>query len=134
MKKDKKNTIHRGELLKRVAETSGLGVEEIVARMNYASRNTFYNHTKKEDLSLAILLRYSKVFRYDFSADVAEINDFIVQEEEPSYLPPPLNLVDATSQRDFYHKLYMALLEQVRQLEKENTALKNDKPGLKRDS
>ena len=132
MKKDKKNTIHRGELLKRVAETSGLGVEEIVSRMNYSSRNTFYNHTKKEDLSLAILIRYSKVFRYDFSSDIEEINDFVVREEEPSYLPPPANLADATSQRDFYHKLYMGLLEQVRQLEKENASFKNEKQGGKK--
>lgn len=102
-------------------------VEVIVSRMNYSSRNTFYGHTRKKDLPLPILARYGRVFKYDFSDDIEEMNEIKVHEEEHVYLKAPIDLEDATSQRDFYHKLYMDLLEKVRALEKENAVLRSDK-------
>jgi hypothetical protein len=126
LKKDKQNKVHRGELLKKVVSESDLSVGEIVSRMNYASRNTFYSHLKKADLSLGLLKRYGRVLKYDFSEDIDEIDGLKLEEEVPSYLRAPLNLEDATSQRDFYHRLYMELLEQVRRLEAENALLRKD--------
>jgi len=126
LKKDKQNKIHRGELLKKVASESDLSVGEIVSRMNYASRNTFYSHLKKPDLSLGLLKRYGRVLKYDFSDDIDEIDELRLEEEISPYLTAPLNLEDATSQRDFYHRLYMELLEQVRKLEAENASLRKD--------
>ena len=126
MKKDKQNKVHRGELLKRVVSESDLSVGEIVSRMNYASRNTFYSHLKKADLSAGLLKRYGRVLKYDFSDDIEELSDLKFEEEVPHYLKAPLNLEDATSQRDFYHRLYMELLEEVRRLEAENATLKKD--------
>jgi len=94
--------------------------------MNYASRNTFYSHLKKADLSAGLLKRYGRVLKYDFSDDIEELSDLKFEEEVPHYLKAPLNLEDATSQRDFYHRLYMELLEEVRRLEAENATLKKD--------
>lgn len=126
LKKSKKISLHRGELLKKVAAESNLSVGEIVLRMNYSSRNTFYSHLKKRDLSLALLKRYGRVLRYDFSTDIEEMDDYKFEEDEPSYLKAPLNLEDATNQRDFYHRLYMELLEEKRRLEEEYASLKKD--------
>lgn len=100
--------------------------------MNYSSRNTFYNHTKRKDLSLIILQRYGRVLRYDFSSNIEEISDLMLHEDPTHYLPTPTDIADAISQRDFYHKLYMELLEKLRELERDNAALRNEKPGSKK--
>ena len=126
LKKVKENKVHRGELLKKVASESALSVGEIVFKMNYGSRNTFYSHLKKAELSLGLLKRYGRVLQYDFSQDIDEMSELKLEEEVPSYLRAPLNLEDATNQRDFYHRLYMELLEEVRRLEAEYVALKKE--------
>ena len=132
LKKNQKNTIHRGEVLQKVAAASELTVDVLVTRMKYKSRNTFYSHVKKADLSLIILSRYGRVLRYDFAADIEEMNQFKLQEEEPGYLKGPSSLEQAVSQRDYYHKLYMDLLEKVRSLEEENEILKQQFTGKKK--
>ncbi len=124
LKKGEQNIIHRGKLLKKVVEASPLTVVDVVARMKYASRNTYYSHTKDPNLSLALLKRYSVILRYDFSEDIAEMSTLVVEEEIPSYLPAPVDLQDAISQRDYYHRLYFELLEKLRKLELENRSLR----------
>lgn len=123
LKKSKKSNLHRGELLKKITAESNLSVGDIVSRMGYSSRNTFYSHLKKHDLSLALLKRYGRVLHYDFSTNIEEMSNFKFAEEIP-LLKPPVNQKDATNQRDYYHRLYMELLEEKRKLEEENAALK----------
>ena len=132
LKKDQKNTIHRGKILQKAVKATGMKIELLVKRMNYTSRNTFYDHTKKKDLSLALLLRYGKILKYDFSVDIEEMEELNFQEGEPPYLKAPQTLEEATSQRDFYHKSYMELLERVRELEQEISGLRGSKGPLKK--
>lgn len=129
MKKDQKNRAHRGNILQAAAIASGLTIEVIVGRMKYTSRNTYYNHIKQEDLSLAILSRYGKVLRYDFGEEIEELKSLVIQEEETGYLKSPSGIEEATNQRDFYHKMYMELLEKVRSLEAELSLLRGQQQG-----
>lgn len=121
----KENTVHRGQVLKKAADESGLTVETIVERMHYASRNTFYNHTRREDLSVAILKRYGRVLGYDFSQDIPEVEDYGIKETDVNYLTEPKTKEEATRQRDFYLKLYMSQLEEFRKLLEEYNDLKD---------
>ncbi|MCP9749592.1 hypothetical protein EGI32_01250 [Ferruginibacter sp. HRS2-29] len=121
------NKRHRGQVLASVAKASGMTVESIVKRLKYNSRNSFYNHTRNPDLSLAILARYGKLFNYDFSVDIEEMKAFSVKEDEGHYTNNPKSRADAINQRDYYKDLYMELLEKVRELKQEISELKAQK-------
>ncbi len=135
LKKDEQNIIHRGKLLKEVVAKSELNVVQLVQRMKFRSRNTYYNHTKDPVLPVKTLMRYGKVLRYDFSQDISGMDKLVLEDGFAPYLPAPFDLEDATEQRDYYHRLYNELLEKVRRLESENAGLKKlqtDKPVLKK--
>lgn len=108
-----------------------MSVADLVTRMNYASRNTYYSHLKRADLSPGLLKRYGRILNYDFSADIPELEGLQIEEPAPAFLKAPFNLEDATSQRDYYYRLFIDLLERVRVLEEENAKLKKaDAPRL----
>lgn len=118
--------VHRGEVLKKAAEESGLSIETIVERMRYASRSTFYNHIQKPDLSLDMLRRYGKVLNYNFYDDIPEMTTFPAQEPAfPAfYIAAPKTMEEAIRQRDFYYQQYMLRLEDYRKLQEELYELK----------
>lgn len=121
------NKRHRGEILLAVAKASGMTVESIVKRLKYNSRNSFYNHTRNPDLSLAILAKYGRLFNYDFSVDIEEMKVFSLKEDQSLYADNPKSRADAINQRDYYRELYMELLEKVRELKQEISELKAQK-------
>lgn len=125
--KRNKKAVHRGEALKKAAEESGLAVEEIVERMHYASRTTFYNHTKTPDLSLAILKRYGKVLNYNFYVVIPEMIIYPANESAGVgfYVTPPKSIEEAVQQRDFYYQQYMLKLEELRRALEESNELKH---------
>ncbi|HVX50715.1 MAG TPA: hypothetical protein VHB48_11195, partial [Chitinophagaceae bacterium] len=51
----KKKTIHRGEILAKVAAETDLSVMQIARRAGYKTRGSFYDHIKNPDLSFSIL-------------------------------------------------------------------------------
>lgn len=118
--KTNENPVHRGEVLKKAAEESGLSVEQIVERMHYASRTTFYNHTRKPSLSLSILKQYGKVLNYNFYDDIPEMKVYPAHDNSIGmYITPPKNIQEAIQQRDFYYQQYIMKLEEFRKLQEE---------------
>lgn len=105
-------------------EAADIRISTLMKRMGYQSRSTYFNHIKKEDLSLEILQKYGQVLRHDFSGDVPGMNSFALGEPDLPYITPPRNLEEAISQRDFYIKQYLMQLEHFRKLEEELRLLK----------
>lgn len=129
LKSVKQKEVHRGQLLKNAADASGMTVEAIVQKMGYSSRNTYYNHTQKQQLSFKILERYGKVLKVDFAQEIDELKPFTASEPETTYLGTPSTIEDAIRQRDYYVKLYWEKLEEFRKLEEELKTFKQEKKG-----
>ncbi len=125
MKTTKQKPVHRGKALKKVAEESGLTVDEIIERMRYASRTTYYNHTRNPRLSLTILGRYGKIFKHGFY-EIPEMKLLTSKESAVfgPYFKLPVTLDEAIKQLDFYYMKYMLQLEEIRKLLEENGELK----------
>jgi hypothetical protein len=116
LKSVKQKEVHRGELLKAAADASGMTIEAIVQKMGYASRNTFYNHTRKSNLSLTILDRYAKVLKFDFSNEVEGLNNLVVSEPDVKYLTKPTNFEDALERIEYWRSRFYEELEKNNRL------------------
>ena len=88
----------------------------MVAQKAGYKRVTYYTHTKKEDLSFAILNKYARALGYDFSDDIPGMNSFVVQEEDHAYKKNPATLKEALQQRDHWRDKYYELLEKYQKL------------------
>ena len=109
------NNIHRGELLKKVVEASGKSITELVRKLGYNSRSTYYAHTNNADLSLDILTKYSRVLGYDFNSHLSGVPVQTAESIYP-YFPEPQNFDQALIERNYWRELY-------KQKEKEYDAL-----------
>jgi hypothetical protein len=109
------NKIHRGELLKKVVEASGKSITDLIRKLSYNSRSTYYAHTKNADLSLDILSKYSRVLGYDFTSHLSGLPIQAAESSSP-YFPEPQNLDQALIERNYWRELY-------KQKEKEYDAL-----------
>ena len=106
--------IHRGALLERVVRESGTNISKMVQRMGIA-RGTYYNHKNDPDLSLEQLAEYSKVLKYDFSADLPEMKRYILEEPEVPYVTPK-TMEEAIEQRDYWRERYFKKAEEFNKL------------------
>lgn len=96
----------------------------VAAKAGY-KRITYYAHIKQSHLELDILKRYAKALNHDFSNEIPEMKDYHVSEPEDNYLETPSSIAEATRQRDYFVKLYLAKLEEIRKLEEELKHLKD---------
>jgi hypothetical protein len=87
-----------------------------VAQKAGYKRVTYYSHTKKEDLSFAILNKYARAIGHDFSDEIPGIEPFIVQEEDHTYKKDPATLKEALKQRDHWKDKYYELMEKYQSL------------------
>ena len=104
-------------------------IEAIVKKMGYSSRTVYYRHIKNPNLKAAIIDRYSKVIRYDFSFDLQEPGLSKAAESAEVYLPVPETFEEAISQRDFYWKKYNEQLEEYRKLKTQYSMLLQQTPN-----
>jgi|SRR5690606_38887427 len=108
-----KRRLHRGLLLKTIVQNSGLKVAVAAKKAGY-SRESYYKHIAREDLSLNILLKYGKALHYDFSNDLPEMETLTLMEHTstPTTLPQALQALETINAK--YRELlekYTAVLE-----------------------
>lgn len=127
--KKNKSKIDRGQLLRKAVESSDITVQSLMQKLKYASRNSYYGHTRNPDLSLDMLKKYGKILNYDFSRDIPEMEPYIaiLGDPEIGYMKEPKTKEEAVKQRDFYIKLYMNQLEEFRRLQEEMSIIKEKK-------
>jgi len=104
--------IHRGELLKRIVESSDLSKTVIIKKAGYKSRSSYYTHIETKDLPLDILAKYGKAVDYDFSIDIPEMKTMESFLENES----PQTIQQAIKERDYWRDKYYNLLEKNNEL------------------
>lgn len=112
--KTKKKITHRGELLQAVISKSDLTIKQITSRAGY-SRSSYYNHIADPGLPIDVLIKYGKVLRYDFSADIPEVGKYNFTDEVIPR-PQPKTLQEAIEDRDYWRDKYINLLEKYNSL------------------
>lgn len=115
--KTKGKQIHRGEILDTVVKRSNIKVTTLVKRM-HISRGTYYNHKVDPNLPLEILKQYGVILKYDFTADIPEMQKYNLEEPVAPY-GEPSTLEEAIQQRDYWKQeadkwkdKYIGLLEE----------------------
>lgn len=78
---------HRGEILLSTVKKKRIKVSDLSQRVKL-SRSTFYNHTKQKNLSYELLAMYGKAIGHDFTEDLSDMPDYLLEEEEPLYNTP----------------------------------------------
>lgn len=98
--KTKGKQIHRGEILDAVVKRSNMKITKLVKRM-HISRGTYYNHKVDPNLSLELIKQYGLILKYDFTADIPEMQKYKLEEPMALY-SEPTTLEEAIQQRDFW--------------------------------
>lgn len=107
--------INRGKILEDFVKNSGVSVAELSRRIRY-ERTTIYRHFAKDDLEFAIILKYGKALKHDFSVEFPEMTN-LINEFEPSLSDYKVTTVaEALKERDFWKDKYISLLEKHNQL------------------
>lgn len=100
---------HRGALLEAAVKARAANVTQL-AKLLRISRATYYNHRNDANLSLETLMEYGKFLKYDFSQDLPELKQLMLDDEEIGYANPK-TLEEAVAQRDHWKEKYFRLLE-----------------------
>ena len=103
--------IDRGNLLKEIVESSGVSIVNLVKKVGYKDRASYYTHIAKPDLSLEILFAYAKVLKYDLRDEFPEVSQFLLEEPAAEYITKPETLDEAIVLIDKWKEKYYALLE-----------------------
>ncbi|SDG66883.1 hypothetical protein SAMN05421827_10997 [Pedobacter terrae] len=107
--------IDRGKILEKVVQDMGISIAEVARKTNY-ERTTVYRHFSKSDLDYAIILKYGKALKYDFSVQFPELLDFTSQYDAPLSDYKVITVADALKERDYWKDKYVALLERHNEL------------------
>jgi hypothetical protein len=107
--KTKRQPIHRGEALQAAIQQSDLTIKQITSRAKY-SRSSYYNHIADPNLPDDVLIRYGKVLKYDFSAEIPGLAKYQFTDEIIPR-PQPKTFDEAIADRDYWRDKYIALLE-----------------------
>jgi transcriptional regulator with XRE-family HTH domain len=105
-----KKNIDRGKLLKSLVKGRGISITNLVKKVGYRDRASYYSHISKPDLSFDILSAYAKVLNYDLRQDFAEINSFLLEDSTSDHISP-VNLEEAVSLLDRWKQKYYLLME-----------------------
>lgn len=110
LNKGKKN-IDRGRLLKKMVEDSGVSIVNLVKKVGYKDRASYYSHISKPDLSLEILFAYAKALKYDLRDDFPEVSQFLLEDSGVDYNNKPATLDEAILVINKWKEKYYLLLE-----------------------
>lgn len=112
----RKKNIDRGKLLKEIVEQSGVSIVNLVKKVGYKDRASYYAHILKPDLSLEILFAYAKVLKHDLRDEFPEVSQFLLEEPVAEYGTKPETLEDAIILIDKWKEKYYLLLEKYSKL------------------
>lgn len=109
--------IHRGELLRKAVDESGIPKTRIVQSLN-KSRRWLYNQFADPNVAIDTLLNIGKIIHYDFTEKIPELKKILpvietLSRDEQS----PYTESDAQYWKDKYLRLledYTALLKKLR--------------------
>lgn len=77
-------------------------------------------HIKKKNLPVSILSKYAKAIGHDFSEEIQDMDQFILEEPESLYSNEPKTIEEAVKQRNEWKEKYYALMEKyIKLMEKE---------------
>ena len=74
-------------------------------------RTAAYQHFKKDNLDLGIVLAYGKALKHDFSKEIPELLDYASTIDEPLSDYKPMTLAEVLRERDYWKDKYIQLLE-----------------------
>ena len=116
-----KKNIDRGKLLKNIVEKSGISISNLVKKVGYKDRASYYTHIDKPDLSLDILFAYAKVLNYDLRQDLSDINPYMLEDPASLYYTTPETFDEAIVLLGKWKERYSQLLEKyIRVMEDKN--------------
>ena len=115
MSNHKKN-IDRGQLLKSIVEDSGVSIINLVKKVGYKDRASYYSHISKPDLSLEILFAYARVLKYDLRNEFPGVTQFLLEDQAVEYNAKPETLEEALELLAGWKDRYYALLEKYSKL------------------
>ncbi|HEX5153124.1 MAG TPA: hypothetical protein VFW07_16855 [Parafilimonas sp.] len=109
---EKKKKIHRGEILRQVADESDFSVTQIVKRAGYKTRRSFYTHVEDSDLSFEILEKYGRALNHNFREDFPSMPEYSLEETPPPpYKSKPKTLEEAFEVIDYWRSRFYDELE-----------------------
>lgn len=100
----------RGKIIESVVRKSNIPIAQVARKLGY-ERTAPYQHFKKDDLDLGIVLQYGKALNHDFSTDLPELLDYVSTVQEPLSSYKSMTLSEALSERDYWKDKYIKLLE-----------------------
>ncbi len=108
---------HRGEILEKVIKEgpNKVSIAELARRTGY-DRTTVYQHLKNPNLDLAIVMKYGKALKHDFSKELPELLEYGAMVVEPLTNYRPLTLSEALQERDYWKDKYIRLLEKYNEM------------------
>lgn len=93
-------------------------VVKITEEAGYA-HSTFYVHKEQEDLPFETLERYGDVLDHDFSAEIPEMKDYMIEKGRKSPSTRTLSYEELLKEKDYWKDKYYSLLEDHNKLIKE---------------
>ncbi|GAB3026239.1 hypothetical protein GCM10027051_33800 [Niabella terrae] len=107
-----KGNLHRGELLKKIVDASGMNKTILIKKTGYKSTTSYYNHIEDKNLSAEILLKYGEALNYDFSSELPDVKRIkaMLSNEEPA------TLNEAQKQIAYWKAKYYEILEKYNQI------------------
>lgn len=105
-----KQKIHRGKILEEKVKATHISKEAIARRADY-SRNAYYLHINNPDLPDPILIKYGKALNYDFSQDIPDLEQQLMEESVADYTKEPETLEEAKQQINYWRFKYYTTLD-----------------------
>ena len=110
MNKRQKN-IDKGKLLKDMVEKSGVSVINLVKKVGYKHRASYYTHILKPDLSLEILEKYAKALKINLRSEYADSLEFLMEDNSEKDYSTPETLPEALESIKYWREKFYLLLE-----------------------
>jgi hypothetical protein len=115
---------HKGELLKKAVEQSGMNITIIAKKIN-KSRGWFYSVFKNGKISIDTLLQIGNVIHYDFTSELKELKKYKTNDSSMTLQEPETQY--KSKDQHVWKEKYLTLLEEHNTLLKKYNKLSNTK-------
>lgn len=95
---------HRGEIIKKAVYESGMPISQLALRLN-RSRRWVYLMFENQNVSIDLVLAIGKIINFDFSSEIKEIRNNLIQEATTPYPDPD-------ESHEYWKNKYIQLLEE----------------------
>ena len=121
MNKRQKN-FDRGNFLKEHVEKSGISVINLMKKVGYKHRASYYTHISKPNLSLEILQKYATALKIDLRTELPESVEFLIEDNSKPNYSNPESLTEALESIKYWKEKFYTLLEKYTKIiERENS-------------